>query len=135
MPGRYDDPMRLPDIPLAILASARLSRLVVTDDLGKWWVKEPVDRAMDLAAETMEVEPWWWRYRSGLDCPWCVGFWLGGLLLLGHLLLPRTVWRGVAGALALNYASTHLGSRLGDYGTDNADDAVEQGHQEGEDAR
>lgn len=120
--------MRLLDVPIAILASARLSRLVVTDDLGQWWIHDPIDYAMasyarnEVHAADREkrdvVTPWWWKYRSGLDCPWCVGFWLGGLLLLGHLLLPRTIWRGVAGTLALNYVTAHAGIALGDFDTD-----------------
>lgn len=110
--------MRPIDISIAVLASARLSRLVVTDDLGKWWIKEPIDRAMDRYADTAEAEPWWWKYRSGLDCPFCVGFWLGAATLTARAVLPRKVWLAGAGALALNYAASHIGARLGDFDTD-----------------
>lgn len=120
--------MRIVDLALAVGASARLSRLVITDDIGRWWVKEPVDRAMDAYAER-EIwasanvgqdprEPWWWKYRSGLDCPFCVGFWLGAGVLASRAVLPEKVWRFGAGALALNYVAAHLGSRLGDFDTD-----------------
>ena len=120
--------MRIVDLALAVGASARLSRLVITDDIGRWWVKEPVDRAMDAYAER-EIwasanvgqdprEPWWWKYRSGLDCPFCVGFWLGAGVLASRAVLPEKVWRFGSGALALNYVAAHLGSRLGDFDTD-----------------
>jgi len=120
--------MRLIDIPLTILATARLSRLVITDDLGRWHIHEPVDRAMDAYAERemwaaanvgqAPREPWWWRYRSGLDCPFCVGFWLGAAVLAAYPILPRPVWRAGTAALALNYTAAHLGARLGDYDTE-----------------
>lgn len=118
MRDRYHEPMRLIDTSLAVLAAARLSRLVITDDIGRWWIREPVDRAMDAYAETAEIEPWWWKYRSGLECPFCVGFWLGGAVLVGHAALPRPMWRAAAGALALNYVASHIGARLGDFDTD-----------------
>lgn len=117
--------MRIVDLALAVGASARLSRLVITDDLGKWWIREPVDRAMDeyAAGELLEAdqqgrepqEPWWWKYRSGLDCPFCVGFWLGAAVLVAHRVLPAPVWRFGVSALALNYVASHIGSRLGDF--------------------
>lgn len=126
--------MRLPDTALAVLASARLSRLVVTDDLGKWWVKDPIDYAMasyarnEVHAADREkrdaVTPGWWKYRSGLDCPWCVGFWLGAATLTVGAIASRrpgparALWRLCAGALALNYVTAHAGIALGDFDTD-----------------
>lgn len=62
---------------------------------------------------------WGWRSKlvSGLDCPFCVGFWAGVLVLLGDVLtrrvpLLRGLWTFAAGALALNYATGHVSSRL-----------------------
>lgn len=137
MPDRYHEGMRLTDTALAVLATARLSRLVITDDLGQWWVQEPVDRAME-AYTVQELnaahrerrpvhEPWWWKYRDGLECPFCVGFWLGaGTLAAGALAtrhpLTRAAWRLGAGALALNYVTAHLGVRLGDFDTEEDDE-------------
>ena len=126
--------MRAADVALTVLASARLSRLVIVDQIGQWWVKDPVDRAMDgYVARAEEIEhaggpparePWWWKYRSGLDCPWCVGFWLGAAVLLAHRVLPRPLWRAAVAPLALNYAAAHLGGALGDYaGDDDAEEA------------
>lgn len=140
MPGRYDVLMRPLDIALATLAAARLSRFVITDEMGEWWVKQPIDRAMDAYAERemwasanvgqTPREPWWWKYRSGLDCPFCVGFWLGAAVLTTGAAATRlpgpaaAAWRLGAGALALNYAAAHLGVRLGDFdtATDDEDD-------------
>lgn len=137
MPDGYHEHMRLLDAPLAVLAAARLSRLAITDDIGRWWLKEPIDRAMDRYAERElwaaanvgrdPAEPWWWKYRSGLDCPFCIGFWLGAAVLVTGAAATRrpgpaaSAWRLGAGALALNYAAAHLGARLGDFDPDDED--------------
>lgn len=62
---------------------------------------------------------WGWRSKlvSGLDCPFCVGFWVGVLVLLGDVLTRRVrplraLWTFAAGALALNYVTGHISSRL-----------------------
>lgn len=110
------------------LVSARLTRFVTQDTLGQWLIHEPVDKAMDGYYARMEAEakrdgkspsePWWWRYRQGLDCPWCVGFWLA----LGTVATERatrnpqsagakalrTSLEVVGGALALNYVAATL---------------------------
>lgn len=112
--------MKRLDILLALGASARLTRFVIADHLGHWWVKEPVDDAMERYEATHEEEPWWWRYRAGLDCPFCVGFWLGASVLASHALTSRSprlrsLWRLGTGALALNYVAAHVGIALGDF--------------------
>lgn len=127
--------MRMMDGALVLLGAARLTRFVVRDDLAKWWIHEPIDRAMDAYAEREmwaaanvgqePREPWWWKYRSGLNCPWCVGFWIS----LGAVAAMR--WRipgvrlGMAG-LAVNYLATHAGELLGDYEDDTEEDRDEQ---------
>lgn len=96
-----------------ILASARLTRFVVADNLGRWLVKDPVDAAMDRYAEQHAEEPWWWKYREGLDCPFCAGFWLGLGVLAGEQVLGgNRAWRTITGALAMNYVVGHLVARL-----------------------
>lgn len=62
---------------------------------------------------------WGWRSKlvSGLDCPFCVGFWIGAAVLLAELVTRRVpvlrgLWSFAAGALALNYVSGHLSKRL-----------------------
>jgi hypothetical protein len=55
---------------------------------------------------------------EGLDCPFCVGFWIGGAVLVGEAVTRRApspvraAWRLLTGALALNYVTGHLSSRL-----------------------
>lgn len=108
--ARYPDRMRL------LGAVLRLTRLVTTDQVGQWWIKDPIDAAMTRYedAHLDGPEPWWWRYRSGLDCPFCVGFWVGlGALAVEVSPLGRSrVWRGLTGALALNYLVGHVAARL-----------------------
>ena len=107
--------------PLVLIAaSARLTRLITTDDLGQWWIKDPIDAAAQRWFERESVrlghepeQPWWWKYRSGLDCPYCVGFWLAlGLLALDRHLSGRGLWSTLVGALALNYVAAHVESLL-----------------------
>lgn len=131
--ARYHGAMRLSDVAIAALATARLTRFVVRDDLGKWWIKDPIDRAMDRYAERevarAEKEgrdvlvPRWWKYRSGLDCPWCAGFWIALGVLATMRPAPTAqvpiVRLGMQG-LAMNYLTTQVGDRLGDY--DDGDD-------------
>lgn len=106
------------------LTAARLTRLVTTDKLGKWLIQEPVDMLMGAYYEealqeakehgTEPVEPWWWKYRSGLECQWCVGFWL----TLGAVAVERGTRNSTplirkpievfGTALALNYLSASI---------------------------
>lgn len=129
--GLYHETMNIAKAALLTLTSARLSRLVTTDDLGHWFIHNPVDKAMGRYAEREHAkhrrglgpvprEPWWWKYRSGLDCPFCVGFWAA----LGVVAVERATRTApapiraaveVAGtALAVNYVAAHLEARLTD---------------------
>lgn len=130
--------VNLQNAVLALGAAARLTRLVVADEIGQWWVKDPIDAAAQrwYERETTKVEsrrnalrrmghgedlvldrvpdleqPWWWKYRSGLDCPFCVGFWIG-VGVLATRKVPG--WKFAASALTLNYVAAHVGVRLGD---------------------
>lgn len=107
---------RLPlDIVRIAGTTARLTRLVTTDFIGQWWVQDPVDRAMARyeAAHSGEEEPWWWRYRAGLTCPHCLGFWIGAGVLASYAVAGRTrSWRYVADALTLSYVIGHVSARL-----------------------
>lgn len=124
------------DVALLLGAALRLSRFVVADDLGKWWIKDPIDRLMDRKWEEHTAhlsefdkftypEPWWWKYRSGLDCPFCIGFWIGAAALTSYTVLAKDkttrtarAWRFVAATLTLNEVAGHLGARLGDTASD-----------------
>jgi hypothetical protein len=117
---------------LTVLATARLTRFVTQDFLGHWWIVQPARRwavfgtplyhtlPESIDAEWEENEPRTWRQKlvKGLDCPFCVGFWIGGLVLLTGVIctalgpIPRAVWRFTMGTFALNYVVGHLSSRV-----------------------
>lgn len=108
------------DLALVIGASARLTRFVITDDLGETLVRLPVENLLDridnpvLTEERLTQRQRFVRAISeGLDCPYCVGFWLGAGVLASEVLTrnrltTRAAWRFVAGSLALNYVVGHL---------------------------
>jgi hypothetical protein len=115
---------------LAGLATARLTRLVTTDWLGEWWFRAPAKRwawdaespvTPNFSLSPMPSPPpengWRSKLVSGLDCPFCVGFWIGVVVLLS-LAIVRAVppllplWKFVTGALALNYLTGHLSARI-----------------------
>lgn len=107
--------MQYLDVLLALGLTLRLTRLVATDDIGLWFVRGPA--AMWAMNWEPKADGWRAKLQSGLDCPFCVGFWIGCLVLLslwlvggpGHAWEP---WRWVAGAFTMNYISAHINSRL-----------------------
>lgn len=112
------------DVALALGFALRLTRLVVTDDLGKWLLRDPAEK-------WAEGHPGREKLVSGLSCPWCVGFWLSGLVMLSLAVAGgpgadgtlAVVWRWVAAAFTLNWVVAHIGSRLGDAGYADDEDA------------
>ena len=132
---------RLAWIGVAALATARLTRFFTSDKLGEWLIvgrvkrwaarrEVPADLAADLERRFEEEVSqgravgspparWGWRSKlvSGLDCPHCVGMWIGLLVLIGQTIAPRipvvrTLWKFTIGALALNYLVGHVSSRI-----------------------
>ena len=112
-------PVTLTRAALLTLTAARLTRLVVWDEIADWWLKDPIDRAAQrwyseqtealrtadghVVREVEPEQPWWWKYRSGLDCPYCVGFWLGvGVLAIDAAAGEHPIWRLTRDALAMN---------------------------------
>ena len=121
------------DMALVLGATMRLTRLVVKDDLGFWLLRRPVYRWAaqheTQVVPPLERDPWTdgvedplgWQQKlvSGLDCPFCVGFWVGTATLASYAVarqhpVSRWAWRFVAGALTLNEIAAHAGVRLGD---------------------
>jgi len=103
------------DTILVVGSTMRLTRLVVTDDLGNWMVKWPAYRW----ASRVDPNGQHWQGKTvlGLDCPFCVGTWIGfGVLAITQLTaptsLPGRAWRFVMAGLSLNYVTAHLGSRI-----------------------
>lgn len=115
--------MKLGDTVLIVGAAMRATRLVVADSVpGQWWIKAPIDRAMERyeAAHPDGPEPWWWKYRAGLDCPHCVGLWLSGAVVGSYALarlnpLSLAVWRFGAAVLATNAAAVLIGGPVDYY--------------------
>lgn len=100
------------DAVLATGAALRLSRVVTTDEAG-----ELVRRPAFAWAERQNPTSWKRDLVGGLECPFCVGYWLGLGVLSTRVLAdghPRSVkaWRLIAGSLAMNYVVGHLASRM-----------------------
>jgi hypothetical protein len=131
------------NLVLAALATMRLSRVVTTDWIGFWWFRKPAEQwALKAERDAMvragakrdpykrdpmpplsemalgdDPRTWQGKLVKGLDCPFCVGFWLGAAVLLS-LTIARAVppllpiWRAVMGVFAFNYVTGHIGARL-----------------------
>jgi hypothetical protein len=101
------------DYLLILGASARATRFVTTDDLGQWWIANPLRRRF-------ADHPRWGRYLSGLECPFCAGFHVSLFAVTSYAIArsagPRALafWRIGAGALTVNYVSAHADIRLTD---------------------
>lgn len=118
-------------------AAVRLTRFITTDTLGEWTIRNPAKRwgekadieyikqaeasrkTEELAARLENEEPLTPQSKlaSGLECPFCVGFWISLIILLIDRVLPsrgilRTLWRVISGALTLNYVTAHISARL-----------------------
>jgi len=114
---------------LIVSATARAIRLVTEDDLGYWWIGRPVKRWANrwdrprwdgggYVGRVKDEDPdpdlgWRSKLASGIDCMYCVGFWVGVLILIGETLTAtkafrwaRPLWTAVLTALALNMATT-----------------------------
>lgn len=99
---------------LVIGATLRLTRLVVTDDLGGLLLREPAhEAARRQGTRTAQ------RLAEGIECPFCVGQWISFGVLGSYLLARRrpatlAAWRFVAGGLALNHLTAHIAVRVND---------------------
>lgn len=101
---------------LTLGAAARLTRFVTTDDLGEWWIKEP------LRSKAAKLDPRWDKYVEGLDCSFCVGFWATAAVMgSGAALRWNRVWQFGAGVFAASYVVAHVSSRLD---TEDSDDRI-----------
>lgn len=127
-----------------VLATLRLTRFVVVDSLGAWMFRDraamiaenaesefraaaqdfldsnpPQDEARRAEAALADPNPrtFWGRLFSGLECPYCVGFWIGlaviGLTLwLQNIPVLAPLWFIFMGGLGLNYIVGHIVERF-----------------------
>lgn len=113
--------MRPADAALVLGATMRLTRAVTTDDVGFWFVRYP---AYEWAqAHEPQADGWRAKVTSGLDCPHCVGYWVGVGVLGSYLVARRSrplgaAWRFIAGTLTLNTLITTIGGPLDYYPSD-----------------
>ena len=118
------------------LTALRLTRFITSDFLGEWTIVGPAKRwawrceapdsyaLPETSAGRADPMPtpdpsWGWRSKlvKGLDCPHCIGFHLGWLVLLGEAIAPRIpvvrhLWRFALAALALSYVTGHVSSKV-----------------------
>ena len=125
------------------LATARLSRLVTTDKLGDWLIVRPAKNwtirhegegievteyietldggqtpsKYERTGEPHEDHGWRSKLVAGLECPFCVGFWIGAGVLAADAVLPdqgiaRRLYDFGTAALALNYVVGHVSAEL-----------------------
>lgn len=125
------------------LATARLSRLVTSDKLGDWLIVRPaknwamrhegeetivvateqtlggeeIPTVYEGTGEPDEENGWRSKLVSGLECPFCVGFWIGAGMLAADAVLPdqgmaRRLYDFGTAALALNYVVGHASAEL-----------------------
>lgn len=109
--------MAFVDTCLLLGLTLRLSRLITGDHVGLWFVRGPA--SMWAQRHEPNGDGWRAKLQLGLDCPFCIGFWLGGLALLSLWLAggpgdAAAWWRWSAGLFALNWAVGHIAGRMGD---------------------
>lgn len=120
----------------------RLSRFITSDKLGDWLIVRPAQAwaIRHEGAPTPEPEfvtregvtltnpnypgqavdednGWRSKLVTGLECPFCAGFWAGAALIAADMALPRegaarAVFTWGTRALAMNYVAGHISSRL-----------------------
>lgn len=131
------------DLLLALGMTMRVTRFIVTDDLGGWMIRHPLHRWLLSTGDWRGVPeqkralpyyddfiitgwPWQEKLTRLFHCPYCMGFWVAGAVLLslwaaggpGDAWEP---WRWFAGWWTLAYIGPHIGARLGDTdGDDNS---------------
>lgn len=101
------------DLALTVGATARLTKLVTSDYIGKWWLQDPAYEAAQRYADRTGHPPRWDRYRDGLSCPHCVSFHAAWIVLASHALFGETrLWRFGASALTISYVVGHVNAYL-----------------------
>ncbi|QDH93067.1 hypothetical protein QDA02_gp09 [Microbacterium phage Margaery] len=79
-----------------------------TDDPAEWAITK---------AEEEGPITWQAKLAKGLDCPFCIGFWITGAAVLAAAAANRgprrrTAFQVIAGAFGANYVTGHISKRL-----------------------
>jgi hypothetical protein len=113
------------DMALLLGGSLRLVRLAIMDDLGRRALLPLEERLRDRLPEERQ-----W-IADGFTCPFCIGFWIGAVLLgtywFAGYVSPEWMmvpWRLIMGSLALNYVVGHLVATLDIYDGDEEEELV-----------
>lgn len=109
------------DALLGVGAATRLTRFVVTEDLGGWVIREPARHWAESRQWSGTPLTWQSKLVSGLDCPFCVGTWLHLGAQTANAVLPRTgplrtAYRVLCAGLTASWVMAHIGVALGDAG-------------------
>lgn len=92
---------------IAVGAAGRITRFITQDDLGEWWIKEP------LRNKAAQLDPRWDKYVEGLECPYCVSFWASAAVIgAGAALRWGKAWQVGAGVWAASYLVGHLSAHI-----------------------
>jgi len=114
------------------LAALRVARLITTDRLTERVLWSPLRRraiSHQTPEQFRQVQQWEAGqrvnappYRSvseavveGADCPYCLPFWAGLVLIVATVAMPRPArkwWLALLAALGMNYAVGFVSSRL-----------------------
>ena len=128
--------------PLVALANLRMTRFFTTDWLGEWLIVGPAKRwalkyesaAIDAEADRLELahpsdilppydpqNPFSVQAKlvKVFDCPFCIGFWIGFLLLpvtalviISDSSVAQTAWALFLAPWALNYIVGHISRKI-----------------------
>lgn len=100
--------MTILDAALIVGLAARLTRFAVFDTAGNV-LRVPVTRLADKLASRRGG---YWADEL-FSCPFCVGFWLSGLVVLSwHFFGQTVVWQLAALTATLSYVVGHLAATL-----------------------
>jgi hypothetical protein len=100
------------DLALIVGFTARLIRLAAVDTAG-----EPFRAAIRWAGRWIGGTEGYVRAQELVTCPFCIGFWLSGAVVLSYVAAGGHGWRTVAAIFTLSYVAGHL-VRVLDFGDD-----------------
>jgi hypothetical protein len=116
--GRLPAHIKILDLILLGLATARLSDIISTDQIMEW-LRQPFVKLEKTEVADREVQVRTGRGRGLkrvigelLSCPWCVGVWVAAFLSYAYFLFPGPVW-----LLILVMAISEIGSILQTFST------------------